>query len=128
MEQQYQQTSPPDYSLKDGETLMLQLTHKGVGSIKSKFFEHRLNDISLDNKGKNRGTSVGIKVPPPPPALVSRVVPLEKLPSEFPLLHEFSEMKASEAETRQLRILESPTEKEPQDMPDDDFGDFQAAG
>ncbi|KAL6536796.1 hypothetical protein OROMI_026377 [Orobanche minor] len=117
MEQQYQQTSPPDYSLKDGETLVLQLTHKGVGSIKSKFFEHRLN-----------GTSVGIKVPPPPPAPLSPVAPPGKSPSGFPPLHEFSEIKASGTETRQLKILGSPTEKEPQDMLDDDFGDFQAAG
>ncbi|KAL6536127.1 hypothetical protein OROHE_012971 [Orobanche hederae] len=128
MEQQYQQTSPPDYTLKDGETLVLQLTHKGVGSIKSKFFEHRLNDISLDDKGKNRGTSVGIKVPPPPPAPLSPVAPPGKSPSGFPPLHEFSEMKSSETETRQLKILGSPTEKDPQDMLDDDFGDFQAAG
>ncbi|KAK6134363.1 hypothetical protein DH2020_031904 [Rehmannia glutinosa] len=132
MEQQYQQTSSFDYSLKEGETLVLQLKNqKGGGSIKSKFFEQGLNNLSLDDKCKNKETSVSIKLPPPPPAPVSPVATPEKSPSGVPKLslQEQSETKASESEMHQPKESESsPTEKEPQDAPDDDFGDFQAAG
>ncbi|KAK6157566.1 hypothetical protein DH2020_011814 [Rehmannia glutinosa] len=131
MEQQYQQTSSFDYSLKEGETLVLQLKNqKGGGSIKSKFFEQGLNNLLLDDKCKNKETSVSIKLPPPPPAPVSPVATPEKSPSGVPKLslQEQSETKASESEMHQPKESESPTEKEPQDMPDDDFGDFQAAG
>ncbi|KAG8386815.1 hypothetical protein BUALT_Bualt03G0188100 [Buddleja alternifolia] len=134
MEQQYQQTSSVDYSLKDGETLVLQLKNKGCGNIKSKFFEQGLNNLSLeDSKCKNKETSIGIKLPPPPPAPLSPIVAQEKFPVRFPsnisLDEESSEKKASETEKDQLEDdSKSPENKIPQDIPDDDFGDFQAAG
>ncbi|GFP79148.1 adaptin ear-binding coat-associated protein 2 [Phtheirospermum japonicum] len=117
MEQQYQQTSSVDYSLKDGETLVLQLKNKGGGgSIKSKFFEQGggISNLSLDDKGKNTETSVSIKLPPPP-------APLSPVAAS-----ECSETKVSESETPQLQKSEPSMEKEA--AADDDFGDFQAAG
>ncbi|KAL3632224.1 hypothetical protein CASFOL_025208 [Castilleja foliolosa] len=128
MEQQYQQTSSVDYSLKDGETIVLQLKNqKGGGSIKSKFFEQGgLSNLSLDDKGKNTDTSISIKLPPPP-APLSPVAASGKFPTKFSL-PECSETKASESETQhQLQKPEASTKEEAQDLPDDDFGDFQAA-
>ncbi|PIM97180.1 hypothetical protein CDL12_30352 [Handroanthus impetiginosus] len=134
MEQQYQQTSSVDYSLKDGETLVLQLKNKGAGgSVKSKFFE--LNNLSLEDKSKNKETSVGIKLPPPPAPLSPVAAPVHS-PFRVPPninLESSSEMKPSESEKHQSKESESESESSmnkegSQDMPDDDFGDFQAAG
>ncbi|GER35531.1 adaptin ear-binding coat-associated protein 1 [Striga asiatica] len=114
MEQQYQHTSSVDYSLKDGETLVLQLKNKGSGGNSSSI-KAKLNNLSLEEKVKSQESSiVGLKLPPPPPSPVSPVAAvMGKSPSEFSRDENF-EMKDSE--------------KEPQDTPNDDFGDFQAAG
>ncbi|KAL3848779.1 hypothetical protein ACJIZ3_010661 [Penstemon smallii] len=131
MEQQYQNTSSVDYSLKEGETLVLQLKNKGGGGggIKSKFFEQGLNNLSLEDKSKNGETTIGIKLPPPPPGPLSPIVTPEKSPSGSPSklsLEESSEVKISESEKDQTKV--SDEAKNPLDIPDDDFGDFQAAG
>lgn len=107
------------------------MQQKSGGSIRSKFFEQGLNNLSLEDNCKSGETSVSIKLPPPPPAPLSPVVCAEKSPSGVPpklSLEEQSGKKASESEKYQSKESESPTEKEPQDIPDDDFGDFQAAG
>ncbi|CAA0843415.1 Adaptin ear-binding coat-associated protein 1 NECAP-1 [Striga hermonthica] len=113
MEQQYQQTSSVDYSLKDGETLVLQLKNKGSGGNSN--IKAKLSNLSLDEKVKNQESSVvGLKLPPPPPSPVSPVAAaLGKSPPEF-----------SQEENFQIK----DSENEPQDTPNDDFGDFQAAG
>ncbi|KAL8468684.1 hypothetical protein ACS0TY_031757 [Phlomoides rotata] len=123
MEQQYQQTSSVDYSLKDGETLVLQLNKSNGGSIKSKFFEQRLNNLSLDDKPKNKEMSVSIKLPPPPPPPLSPVAAQEKTPFSL----EDSSEKKTTSDLEKDRS-ESPEKKESHDVLDDDFGDFQAAG
>ncbi|KAL8461126.1 hypothetical protein ACS0TY_032557 [Phlomoides rotata] len=123
MEQQYQQTSSVDYSLKDGETLVLQLNKSNGGSIKSKFFEQRLNNLSLDDKPKNKEMSVSIKLPPPPPPPLSPVATQEKTPFSL----EDSSEKKTTSDLEKDRS-ESPEKKESHDVLDDDFGDFQAAG
>ncbi|KAL8031588.1 hypothetical protein ABFX02_13G035700 [Erythranthe guttata] len=129
MEQQYQQTSSVDYSLKDGETLVLQLKNKSSGGgIKSKFFEQGFNNLSLeDNKTKNGETSVSIKLPPPPPGPLSPVISPEKSFSENTPKLRLDEKKESESEKNLSEESESSRKKEAQDIPDDDFGDFQAA-
>lgn len=123
MEQQYQNTSSVDYSLKEGETLVLQLKNKGNGSIKSKFFEQGLNNLSVEDKN-NKETS--LKLPPPPPSPLSPVRAAETAPLRLPSklsLEELSEVKESESEKN------SSVERSPEViLPDDDFGDFQAAG
>ncbi|KAL7087006.1 hypothetical protein ACP275_13G038600 [Erythranthe tilingii] len=128
MEQQYQQTSSVDYSLKDGETLVLQLKNKSGGGIKSKFFEQGFNNLSLeDNKTKNGETSVSIKLPPPPPGPLSPVISPEKSSSKVTLKLSLDEKKESESEKNLPEESESSSKKAAQDIPDDDFGDFQAA-
>ncbi|KAL2476680.1 Adaptin ear-binding coat-associated protein 1 NECAP-1 [Abeliophyllum distichum] len=131
MEQQHQNTSSVDYSLKDGETLVLQLKNKGGGNIKSKFFEQGLNNLSLEDKGNKKETTVGIKLPPPPSAPPSPVVTAQNSPSGSPTkfsLDETSKADESDSGKEQSKESGSLETQNPQDIPDDDFGDFQAAG
>ncbi|KAI3465834.1 hypothetical protein Pfo_022497 [Paulownia fortunei] len=136
MEQHYQKTSSVDYSLKDGETLVLQLKNGNSfsdGTVKFKFFEQGLNNFSLEDRRRKTETPTGIKLPPPPPppALLSPVVTPEKSPSELPRkfsLEESSDVKACESEKDQSKESESPENKNPRDITEDDFGDFQTAG
>lgn len=111
------------------------LQTSGGGSIKSKFFEQGLNNLSLEDKSTGQETSIGIKLPPPPPGPVSPgpispVVAPEKSPSapvsKFSL-EESSPVKESESEKGQAKLSVSAEKKITQDIPDDDFGDFQAA-
>ncbi|KAI3996872.1 hypothetical protein MKX01_021148 [Papaver californicum] len=48
MEQRYQKTESVDCSLKEGETIVLQLKNdkKGGGSVRSRFFEQGLNNLT----------------------------------------------------------------------------------
>ncbi|KAB1209823.1 Adaptin ear-binding coat-associated protein 1 [Morella rubra] len=85
MERHYQQTSSVDYSLKDGETLVLQLKNStGSRSVKSKFCEQGLNDPS-EEKGKGKESIVSIKPPPPPPppAPLSPSTTVQKSPTKM---------------------------------------------
>ncbi|KAH6780658.1 Adaptin ear-binding coat-associated protein 1 NECAP-1 [Perilla frutescens var. hirtella] len=130
MEHQYQHTSSVDYSLKDGETLVLQLNKREGGSARSKFFEQRLEKLSLDDNSKNKGTSISIKLPPPP-APLSPVDAPERSPLGIsPKLSpdaSFENKASSEMDENQSKESESTENKGQHDVPDDDFGDFQAA-
>uniref|UniRef100_A0A0E0JL59 NECAP PHear domain-containing protein n=1 Tax=Oryza punctata TaxID=4537 RepID=A0A0E0JL59_ORYPU len=72
MVQQYEKSSSVDYSLKEGETLVLQLKNKESGTkIKSAFFEQGLNKLSFNEKANSKEAPVSLKLPPPPPSPVS---------------------------------------------------------
>ncbi|CAH9079809.1 unnamed protein product [Cuscuta europaea] len=113
MEQQFQKMSSTDYSLKEGETLVLEIKNKagGGGTIKSKFFEQGLNHLSLEERGNQKESAILIKPPPPPPTPIGTV---DNSPPIFSLEHQ-SGMPLN------LRPLDVKDD-------DDDFGDFQAAG
>ncbi|XP_057792380.1 uncharacterized protein LOC131009167 [Salvia miltiorrhiza] len=130
MEHQYQHSSSVDYSLKDGETLVLQLKKKeGGSSTRSQFFEQKLSNLSLDDKSKNKETSVSIKLRPPPPPPLSPVDAPDRSP--LGISPEASPGKSFENEespgVEKCQEAEAPDKKEQHDAPDDDFGDFQAA-
>lgn len=162
MEQQFQKTSSVDYSLKEGETLVLQLKSNVMHlnllvncviwlilliriiliefhwiwcqqicgqSVKSKFFEQGLNNPSPENKGNLKEPKICIKPPPPPPAPLSPVSTIQKSPSKSPSNFNL-EGKLEALETRNVDTKDtySSENQSTQDVPDDDFGDFQAAG
>ncbi|KAJ9550354.1 hypothetical protein OSB04_014399 [Centaurea solstitialis] len=122
MEHQFQHTSSVDYSLKDGETLVLQLKNKGGGggrSVRSKFFEQGLNNLPDQKEKGKKEAAISIKPPPPPSSPVSPPIggsmntpPVS--PPTFTLSPQSNESHSVEKQTVQ-------------DLPDDDFGDFQAA-
>ncbi|XP_041991995.1 uncharacterized protein At1g03900-like [Salvia splendens] len=122
MEHRYQHSSSVDYSLKDGETLVLQLKKKEGGSKRSKFFEQKLSNLSLDYKGKNKEGAVSIKLLPPPSAPLSPVDASERSP-----LGITPRVIPSGVEEHQEEEAEATEKKEQHNGPDDDFGDFQAA-
>ncbi|CAI9757251.1 unnamed protein product [Fraxinus pennsylvanica] len=131
MEQQHQNISSVDYSLKDGETLVLQLKNKGSGNLKTKFFEQGLNNLSLDDKGTKKESAGGMKLPPPPSAPLSPAVTAQNSPSGSPTkfsLEETSKDDLSNPKKEQPKESGSHQSQNLQDIPDDDFGDFQAAG
>ncbi|KAK4385989.1 hypothetical protein Sango_2469500 [Sesamum angolense] len=129
MEQQFQNTSSVDYSLKWGD--IGASTKQCGGSVKSKFFEQGLNNLQLDDKSRKTESTLSIKLPPPPPPPAPLSPVAEKSPSDFPTKcspDRCSEVKASKSEKDQPKESESAENKSSQDIPDDDFGDFQAAG
>lgn len=127
MEQQYQHTSSVDYSLKDGETIVLQLKNKGNRSVRSKFFEQGLNSPQdQKEKGKKEVAFTSIP-PPPPPSPLSPPVNVVNTPLESPSK---LSLDGSPKDTSSSPIANEPDSVEKptaQDVPDDDFGDFQAA-
>ncbi|KAL1824125.1 hypothetical protein ACET3Z_010903 [Daucus carota] len=129
MEEQYQ-NSTVDYSLKDGETIVLQLKNKGGGNVRSKFFDQGLNKISIEEKGNGKEPVICLKPPPPPLAPLSPSVSATNSPSLSPKsfsLEEDSKDKSSVA--LEIQSKESTTQdNESSQVLDDDFGDFQAAG
>ncbi|KAK7335450.1 hypothetical protein VNO80_27295 [Phaseolus coccineus] len=131
MEQHYQQTSSVDYSLKEGETLVLQIkTNKSDSSVKSKFFEQGLNKSPEERNGRKESLP-SIKLPPPPPAPLSPVVTPQKSPTDSPTKLSLEKtFKADHPKTvkEDTEHENSPEDQSTQDVPDDDFGDFQAAG
>lgn len=162
MEQQYQHTSSVDYSLKEGEKLVLQI--KNVSTLKfivwdicvtwylnsclyhviicslffyqqksgrstgSRFFELGLNNLSLEEKVNKKEPVIALKPPPAPlsPVVSPKTSPPE-LPSKLSLL-ESSEAEESVSPNEQSKESASSKNQNTQDTPDDDFGDFQAAG
>ncbi|KAJ3670891.1 hypothetical protein LUZ60_008317 [Juncus effusus] len=108
MEQHYQNTSSVDYSLKEGETLVLQLKNKECKrGPKSAFFEQGLNNEKPNNNNNlKEGSNLSLKLPPPPPP--SQISSPSTAVSDF---KPFSAGEESEESTG-----------------DDDFGDFQVAG
>ncbi|KAK8919161.1 hypothetical protein KSP39_PZI021303 [Platanthera zijinensis] len=135
MEQLHQATSSIDYSLKEGETLVLQIKNKGSGLTKSAFFE-RLNKLSLDEKPATKeGGLIYLKPPPPaPPSPLSPISPVERSPLSL-LASDSSPINANN-DSRKIEVSaaeNSPNESAAveaggQGTPEDDFGDFQAAG
>ncbi|KAL4573268.1 hypothetical protein LXL04_020067 [Taraxacum kok-saghyz] len=131
MEHQFHQTSAVDYSLKDGETIVLQLKNKGGRSVRSKFFELGLNNLP-DPKEKGKEV-VGISLipPPPPPSPLSPPVAAVITPPTSP--PNFA-LDGSPKEKMTLTPVDKSNETKAidkqinaQDLPDEDFGDFQAA-
>ncbi|KAI4333885.1 hypothetical protein L6164_018639 [Bauhinia variegata] len=131
MEQHYQQTSSVDYSLKEGETLVLQLkNNKSARSVKSKFFEQVLNKSS-EEKGDMNESAISIKLPPPPPSPRSPTTTMKKSPTNSPTSFSLERTSTDESPkaVKEDKGHENPVENQSsQDIPDDDFGDFQRAG
>lgn len=132
MEQQFQQTSSVDYSLKDGETLVLQIKsnqQKSGRGIRSKFFEQGLNNLSLEEKGNTKKeAAISIIPPPPPSSSVSPVISPHHSPSELPSKLSLEEEPLESTSSISPKKKESDSPEKNQDTPEDDFGDFQAAG
>lgn len=123
MEQQYQKSSSADYSLKEGETIVLQLKNKsGSGDRRSKFFDQGLNNLSLEEKSNKHAGVISIRPPPPPGGRLSPVVSPKMPPLELPskLILENSAKEESSEST-------APEKESEKDIVDDDFGDFQTA-
>ncbi|KAK7290857.1 hypothetical protein RIF29_05591 [Crotalaria pallida] len=131
MEQQYQQCSSVDYSLKEGETLVLQIkTNKSGRSVKSKFFEQGLNNSS-EEKGGEKESLPSIKLPPPPPPPLSPAATVQNTAINSPpklSLENTSKAETSKPVKEDTEHQNPPENQSTQDIPDDDFGDFQAAG
>ncbi|TVU35967.1 hypothetical protein EJB05_17874 [Eragrostis curvula] len=137
MVQHYEKTSSVDYSLKEGETLVLQLKNKDTGSkTKSAFFEQGLNKVSVTDKTNSKESPVSLKLPPPPPSPVSPTdsgVAASPFKAEFPPQEQSAVDTTSTAGAAPSKAVLAPeqpaaAEKVDQETVDDDFGDFQAAG
>ncbi|KAK9286032.1 hypothetical protein L1049_025235 [Liquidambar formosana] len=112
MEQHYQRSSSVDYSLKEGETLVIQIKN-------------------LEEKGSQKEPKICIKPPPPPPGPLSPANTAQKSPSNLPpnfSLKGTSEDKVSDSTKEESKESGSLENQSLQDIPDDDFGDFQTAG
>lgn len=135
MEQQFQNTSSVDYSLKDGETIVIQIKNKSSQGVKSKILEHGMNNLSLEDKGNSKEPILPIKPPPPPSSphspVLSPVPAVQKSQSTSPSnpSHEGAPKPNSPDSVKQeAKEQHSPETESGEDATDDDFGDFQAAG
>ncbi|XP_039005179.1 adaptin ear-binding coat-associated protein 1-like isoform X2 [Hibiscus syriacus] len=151
MEQQFQSTSSVDYSLKEGETIVLQLknTHRGGSSVKSQASELGIDKLSLADKANQKDPMPSIMLPPPPPGPLSPVgtTPKSSLPPPpSPLSPVDTAGNSPTSSPSKLQLEGTPEKKTPksneehtdeqhrgegqstEDIEDDDFGDFQAAG
>ncbi|CAK8536342.1 unnamed protein product [Lathyrus sativus] len=131
MEQHYQHSSSVDYSLKEGETLVLQIkNNRSGGNVKSKFFELSQNNSS-EEKNERKESVPCIKLPPPPPSPGSPAVTPEKCPTDSPTklrLEKPAEIENSKTVKEETEHEKPPENQSTQEVVDDDFGDFQAAG
>ncbi|CAN1759358.1 Uncharacterized protein At1g03900 [Linum perenne] len=133
MEQHFQHTSGHDYSLKEGETLVLQIKNPRTGrGLKSQSLEQGVNNLSLEEKsGGNKEPILSIKPPPPPPGTLSPTVrPMYITPGNSPpkLSLDAKADTTSNTTTEDGKEHQSQGNESTQDTVDDDFGDFQAAG
>ncbi|KAK6919718.1 NECAP, PHear domain, partial [Dillenia turbinata] len=132
MEQHFQHTSSVDYSLKEGETLVLQIKNKSGSGLKSKTLEQGVSNISLEEKGNMKEPLLSIKPPPPPPGPLSPASTAQSsppnLPSNFKLDGDSKDKEASDPAKLRPENSGSLENQGTEDIPDDDFGDFQAAG
>ncbi|GAB2285418.1 hypothetical protein Dimus_019870 [Dionaea muscipula] len=122
MEQQFQKTCAVDYSLKDGETLVLHLKNKAGNIVKPKTPEQGMNNLSPRDKknGSPKDALLTIKPPPPPPpANCQQSSPNKSSNSSAEALKE------ERVEQSEPDIMVQNQNSE--DVPDDDFGDFQTA-
>lgn len=128
MEQQFQNSSTIDYSLKDGETLVLQLKNKPGGNMKTKSIEQGMNNLSITDKSKPQEPILSIRPPPPPPVTLSPTTSprTPRSPNSDPNKN-FEEEK-EEISKEQAPGLKSKENQSSEDIADEDFGDFQAAG
>ncbi|XP_068303616.1 uncharacterized protein At1g03900-like [Pyrus communis] len=127
MEQKFQQTSSVDYSLKEGETIVLQLKNKTAEIVKSKVSE---NNSSPEKRANKKEPLICIKPPPPPLAPLSPSATVDKSSSNLPSnlnLEGTSKHEASESTEHKSKETSSSGNQSTQDIPDDDFGDFQTA-
>ncbi|KAB5512688.1 hypothetical protein DKX38_029716 [Salix brachista] len=125
MEQHFQNTSSVDYSIKEGETLVLQMKNKPGGSVKS---EQGLNNLSLEGNSDGKESFLSIRLPPPPPAPLSPAESVQNSPSNLPpkiTLDGNSTEKSPNLTKDEAGHHHLPDNESSQD---DDFGDFQAAG
>ncbi|PPS13695.1 hypothetical protein GOBAR_AA06898 [Gossypium barbadense] len=143
MEQQFQKSSSVDYSLKEGETI------KGGSTLKSKAAELGIDKMSLADKGNRKEPILSIKPPPPPPTPLSPVASALKSPQPHPpaqlspvettgnsptssppdlQLDGTSEKKASKSEKEHRDEQQCGESQSTEDIEEEDFGDFQAAG
>lgn len=102
----------------------------GGRGVRSKFFEQGLNNISVEEKGNGKEPVICLKPPPPPLAPLSPSVSAANSPTKSPtkLSMEESSKDKSLGSEAQLKEAPTPENQSSQDIPDDDFGDFQAAG
>lgn len=129
--QEYEAKPSADYSLKEGETLRLQLKNTKIsGSVlKSKSLEKTLsgsgarepmpNPDTPENYPKRSGVPC-IVPPPPPPVLQPPPSPLLKTPS-------MAKPSASVSESVATASNATPVSNDAAEDLDEDFGDFQAA-
>ncbi|CAH8301029.1 unnamed protein product [Eruca vesicaria subsp. sativa] len=134
MEQHFQNTSSVDYSLKEGETIVIQLKNMSEKDTKSKLVDKSLTNLKLEDKGKSIETTIpSIIPPPPPPGPLSPVTTAQRSPQKSPpslSLQRSSEQQDLDTKREEVEKKEDQEAKDTavEDAPDDDFGDFQAAG
>ncbi|KAK6919175.1 NECAP, PHear domain [Dillenia turbinata] len=132
MEQHFQHTCSVDYSLKEGETLLLQINNKSGSGLKSKPLEQGVSNISLEEKGNRKEPLLSIKPPPPPPGPLSPATTARSsqpnFPSNFKLDGDSEDKELSHFAKLGPENSGSLENQRAEDIPDDDFGDFQAAG
>lgn len=127
MVQQFQHSlSTVDYSLKEGETLVLQMKNKPGGTVKLKSIEQGVDNLALSDKNKRKEPLLSIKPPPPPPATLSPTAGSPRTPTS-PNLSSKTDVKAVQKDSRN-HLPEQLENQSLEDVPDDDFGDFQTAG
>lgn len=120
MEQEYQSSPSVDYSLKDGETIRLNLKTLNETSGKSKFFSQNLDSSQVDKGLSGLPTTsvtteqlfIPFLAPPPHPGLP---VSLLRVPS-------------NKSNATKCEPGSSSDQTTLQEGADDDFGDFQTAG
>lgn len=99
--------------------------------VKSKSLDQASNNSSPENKGTEKEIKICIEPPPPPPGPLSPSATAQKSPSNS--LTKFSVEAASnhgtlESTKQDFKEADSSENQSTQDIPDDDFGDFQTAG
>ncbi|XP_021775673.1 uncharacterized protein At1g03900-like [Chenopodium quinoa] len=128
MEYQFQNSSTVDYSLKDGETLVLQLKNKPGGNIKLKSIDQGVNNLSITEKSKPIEPALAIKPPPPPPATLSPTTsPKTPRSPKTNTGKNFEVEKEDPSKEQPQPDLKLKDSQNSEDVADDDFGDFQAA-
>lgn len=138
MEQQYQTSSSVDYSLKEGQTLKLQLKNPygGAGTKKSMFFAQEFDNLSLTDAREKKRLLPCLVPPPPPPTPSSpsaahgseKILTTDETPPTLSLPTMTSELiKSSTSVEDQKEELANKNDEKVQDSFEDDFGDFQKA-
>ncbi|XP_021718271.1 uncharacterized protein At1g03900-like [Chenopodium quinoa] len=127
MEYQFQNSSTVDYSLKDGETLVLQLKNKPGGNTKLKSIDQSVNNLSITEKSKPIEPALAIKPPPPPPATLSPTASPKTPRSKSNPDKNFEVENEDHGKEQPQPDLKSKDSQNSEDVADEDFGDFQAA-